>query len=272
MIPFNARLSQICAGKDSALCIGLDVDCTRLPAGVAPTHGGVVGFCRDIIDATQQYAAAYKPNIAFFESMGTWGFEALEEVRRHIPPDAIAVADAKRGDIDSTNVHYAAAVFDVLGFDAVTAHPYLGAETLEPFLNRPDRGVFVLCRTSNPGARDFQDLRNETGEQLYVTVARAVQSWNINDNCGLVTGATYPEELAHVRRVAPNLPLLIPGIGAQGGDLHASVRAAGTAAPMLINASRSILYASNDHDFAEAAASAAAKLHAEINQARLAVT
>ncbi|MYB76682.1 MAG: orotidine-5'-phosphate decarboxylase [Chloroflexi bacterium] len=267
---FNARLRQTCAERNSALCIGLDVDLHRLPTGIPATREGVVRFCREIVEATRQFAAAYKPNFAFFESMGTWGLEALEGIRGHIPPDVIAVADAKRGDIDSTNVHYAAAIFDVLGFDAVTAHPYLGAEALEPFLSRPDRGVFVLCRTSNPGARDFQDLRNETGERLYVTVAKAVQSWNVNDNCGLVTGATYPEELAEVRQVAPDLPLLIPGIGAQGGDLPATVQAAGTTAPMLINASRSILYASNGSDFAEAAAEAAAKLHTEINQARAA--
>ena len=265
---FNHRLEQVCAARNSALCIGLDVDLPRLPAEFSRDQAGVVAFCREIIDATHAYAAAYKPNLAFFESMGTWGPEALQTVRRHIPPDVIAIADAKRGDIDSTNVHYAAAVFDVLGFDAVTAHPYLGAEALEPFLSRPDRGVFVLCRTSNPGARDFQDLRAATGERLYVTVARAVQSWNVNDNCGLVTGATYPEDLARVRSVAPSLPLLIPGIGAQGGDLTATVQAAGPTAPMLINASRSILYASPKRDFAAAAAEAAAKLHAEINRAR----
>ncbi|MDE2840832.1 MAG: orotidine-5'-phosphate decarboxylase [Chloroflexota bacterium] len=264
---FNARLRQTCAKKNSALCIGLDVDLARLPTGIPATREGVVHFCREIIEATHQFAAAYKPNVAFFESMGMWGLEALEEVRGQIPADVVTIADAKRGDIDSTNVHYAVAVFDVLGFDAVTAHPYLGAESLEPFLSRPDRGVFVLCRTSNPGARDFQDLRNETGERLYITVAKAVQSWNVNDNCGLVTGATYPEELAEVRQVAPYLPLLIPGIGAQGGDLPATVQAAGTAAPMLINASRSILYASNENDFAEAAATAATKLHTDINQA-----
>jgi len=269
---FNARLRRTCAEKNSALCIGLDVDLSRLPTGIPATRKGVVRFCRELIEATHQCAAAYKPNLAFFESMGTWGLDALEEIRGHIPTDVIAIADAKRGDIDSTNVHYAAAVFDVLGFDAVTAHSYLGAEALEPFLSRPDRGVFVLCRTSNPGARDFQDLRNETGERLYVTVAKSVQSWNVNDNCGLVTGATYPEELAQVRQVAPSLPLLIPGIGAQGGDLKATVQAAGTRAPMLINASRSILYAGSERDFAEAAATAAAKLHADINQALATIT
>ena len=268
---FNARLRQICAAKNSALCIGLDVDLFRLPASIPATREGVVRFCREIIAATQQYAAAYKPNAAFFEGMGTWGLEALQAVRQHIPSDIIAIIDAKRGDIDTSNVHYAGAAFDVLGFDAITAHPYLGAEALEPFLSRPECGVFVLCRTSNPGARDFQDMRNEAGERLYVSVAKAVQSWNLNDNCGLVTGATYPEELAAVRQAAPDLPLLIPGIGAQGGDLTATVQAAGPAAPMLINASRSILYASRERDFAEAAAIAARNLHADINQARAAV-
>lgn len=265
---FNARLRQVCADRNSALCIGLDVDWSRMPAGLTPTRDGVVGFCREIIAATQQYAAAYKPNAAFFEGMGAWGMEALQAVRQLIPADIVTIIDAKRGDIDTSNVHYAGAAFDVLGFDAITAHPYLGAEALEPFLSRPECGVFVLCRTSNPGARDFQDLRNSAGKPLYLAVAEAVHSWNSNENCGLVTGATYPEELENVRKVAPDLPLLIPGIGAQGGDLQATVRAAGTAAPMLINASRSILYAGKERDFAEAAAMAAGKLHADINRAR----
>ena len=268
---FNARLSQVCGDKNSALCIGLDVDLSRLPAGLPPTQDGVVAFCRELIAATHQYAAAYKPNSAFFESMGAWGLAALAAVRQHIPPDVIAIDDAKRGDMDSTNVHYARAIFDVLGFDATTVHPYLGAEALEPFLSRAEHGVFVLCRTSNPGAPEFQDLRNLAGTPLYLAVAEAVQSWSEYDNCGLVTGATYPEELAQVRQVASDLPLLIPGIGAQGGDLEASVRAAGTTAPMLINASRSILYASGERDFAEAAAAAARNLHGEINRTRAAV-
>ena len=266
---FNARLDQVCAGKGSALCIGLDIDPARLPAGVPATRDGVVGFCRVIIDATHRYAAAYKPNAAFFEGMGAWGLEALAAVRGHIPRDTLAILDAKRGDVDSTNAHYARAAFDVLGFDAVTVHPYLGAEALEPFLSRADRGVFVLCRTSNPGAGEFQDMRTQAGEPLYLAVAAAARTWNGNGNCGLVTGATYPDELARVRQTAPSLPLLIPGIGAQGGDLQASVRAAGSTAPMLINASRSILYAGAERDFAAAAARAAAALHAEINQARL---
>ena len=269
---FNARLSQVCAGKDSALCIGLDVDCTRLPVGVSPTREGVVGFCRDIIDATHQFAAAYKPNIAFFESMGNWGLDALQAVRRYIPPDVIAILDAKRGDMDNTNVQYARAAFDILGFDAITVHPYLGAEALNPFLRRAENGVFVLCRTSNPGAGEFQDMRVESGDPLFLAVAKAAHTWNKNGNCGLVTGATYPNELEQVRSAAPDLPLLIPGIGAQGGDLAASVMAAGIGAPILINASRSILYASAERDYAEAAADAAAKLHAEIIQARAEVT
>lgn len=264
---FNDRLRQTCDQKKSSLCIGLDVDTSRLPAGLEANRDDIVCFCRGIIEATHQLAAAYKPNFAFFESMGTWGLQALEEIRGHIPPDLIAVADAKRGDIDSTNAHYAKAILDDLGFDALTVHPYLGAEALEPFLSRPQNGLFVLCRTSNPGAGEFQDMRTAGGDPLYLTVAKAVQSWNGNGNCGLVTGATYPEELAQVRQIAPDLPLLIPGIGAQGGDLAATVQAAGTDAPMLINASRSILYASSKSDFAEAAARAAQELHAEINQA-----
>ena len=188
-----------------------------------------------------------------------------------MPPDAITILDAKRGDMDNTNVQYARAAFDILGFDAITVHPYLGAEALDPFLCRAENGVFVLCRTSNPGAGEFQDMRIDSGDPLFLAVAKAAHTWNKNGNCGLVTGATYPNELEQVRSVAPDLPLLIPGIGAQGGDLPASVKAAGIGAPMLINASRSILYASAERDYAEAAAVAAAKLHAEIIQVRAAV-
>jgi orotidine-5'-phosphate decarboxylase len=265
---FNSRLNEACIQRASSVCVGLDVDLARLPDGIPATRDGVALFCREIIAATHEYAAAYKPNAAFFESMGNWGLDALLAVRQHIPPDTVAILDAKRGDVNSTNDHYARSAFDVLGFDAITAHPYLGAEALSPFLDRADKGVFVLCRTSNPGAGEFQDLRNDAGDPLFLTVARAAQGWNANDNCGLVTGATYPDELAKVRQAAPDLPLLIPGIGAQGGDLEASVQSAGSSAPMLINASRSILYASADADFAHAAAAAAAELQLGINAAR----
>ena len=163
----------------------------------------LVRFCREIIDATHRYAAAYKPNAAFFESMGTWGLDALLTVRQHIPPDAIAILDAKRGDMDNTNVQYARAAFDILGFDAITVHPYLGAEALDPFLCRAKNGVFVLCRTSNPGAGEFQDMRIDSGDPLFLAVAKATHTWNKNGNCGLVTGATYPNELEQVRSLAP---------------------------------------------------------------------
>ncbi len=261
---FTERLQKLLAKRRSLLCVGLDVDLTRLPAGISATPAGVRRFCAEIIAATAPYAVAYKVNFAFFESMGTWGWELLATVRAAVPHNMLALADAKRGDVAHTNAQYARAVFDVLGYDALTVHPYLGGEALLPFLERAEHGVFVLCRTSNPGAGELQDWRDQEERPLYQTVAQCVRRWNTRGNCGLVVGATYPTELAAVRQVAPELPLLLPGVGAQAGDLAAALAAAGASAPVLVAASRSILYASSGSDFAAAAAHAAAALHSEI--------
>lgn len=258
------------------LVVGLDTDPGRIPKSVAPQAAPaerVIEFNRAIVDATAEVACAYKPNAAFYEALGEDGFYALIEtigtIRERIPSAAV-ILDAKRADIGSTNVGYVTAAFDQLGADAITVHPYLGGEALAPFLERDDKLVFVLARTSNPGAGELQDLVVD-GVPLYRQVARAVaRDWNAAGNCGLVVGATYPEEMRAIREDVPAaMPILIPGVGAQGGDVAATVAAnveAGSDA-FLIAASRSIVYASPGEDFAEAARRAALELDAEIRAA-----
>lgn len=259
------------------LAVGLDPDLARLPESVAPgaTPAERVGkFNRAVVEATADLAAAYKPNAAFFEALGVDGFAALSETIaaiREAAPNAAVILDAKRADIGSTNAGYVRAAFDQLGADAVTVHPYLGGEALAPFLERGEKLIFVLARTSNPGAGELQDLEDRDGVPLYRHVARAVaREWNAAGNCGLVVGATYPEEMRAIRADVPaTMPILIPGVGAQGGDVAATVAAnleAGSNA-FLIAASRSIIYASSGEDFAEAARSAAQALDAEIRAA-----
>ncbi len=261
------------------VCIGLDPDWERLPAPVRTAAGpepsdearavAVLGFCTAIVDATADLACAFKPNAAFFERFGAPGVAALGAVMRHIRAVAPAVPviyDAKRGDIGSTNAGYVEDAFDRLGAHAITVHPYLGRESLAPVLARTDRGTIVLVRTSNPGGGEFQDLRID-GEPLYQIVARRVaQDWNAAGNCAVVVGATYPEELAAVRAIVGDMPILIPGIGAQGGDLRRTVAAGRDARGrgMIVSASRSILYASAGDDFASAARAETERLTREI--------
>ncbi len=267
-MPFTTQLQTTVRQNQSQLCIGLDPDIRRLPAGLSNDAKGVYTFCAAIIEATADLVCVFKPNIAFFEALGVAGIETLQRIMKS-PHTVPFLVDAKRGDIGSTAEAYAQAIFEVLGADAVTLSPYLGGDSLEPFLRYADRGCFVLCKTSNPGSADVQDL-DVGGEPLYMHIARhAVRHWNNNQNLGLVVGATHPAALAQVRSVCPGIPLLIPGIGVQGGDLEASVRAAadthGTG--MLINASRSILYASSGADYAEAARNEALRLRDAINRA-----
>jgi len=258
------------------LVVGLDTDPGRIPESVAPAAPAaerVVEFNRRVVQATADLACAYKPNAAFYEALGEDGFYALNETVatiRERAPGAAVILDAKRADIGSTNAGYAAAAFDRLDADAVTVHPYLGGEALAPFLARKEKLIFVLARTSNPGAGEFQDLVAD-GAPLYRHVARAVAGdWNATGNCGLVVGATYPEELRAIREdIPPTMPILIPGVGTQGGDVAAVVvanREAGSDA-YLIAASRSIIYASDGEDFAAAARAAAQSLDAEIRAA-----
>ena len=267
MSVFVDRIRQSCRSSRSLLCVGLDPDPDMMPVS------DVFEFNRGIVDATAGVASAYKPNLAFYEALGTAGMKALEDTIAHIrknAEDAIIIGDAKRGDIGPSARAYAKAMFDVWGFDAITVNAWGGADSVEPFLEDETRGVFVWCRGSNPGSTDFQDM--ETGPinkaiPLYQRMALACSEWNTLGNIGLVVGATAPEQLATVRELCPEMPLLVPGVGAQGGDLEAAVRAGvdteGRLA--LINSSRGIIYASRRRDFAAAAGRAAQNLRDSIN-------
>ena len=256
------------------LCVGLDPELDRLPAGIArgDVAAALLAFNAAIVDATSDLVCAYKPNAAFYEAHGAAGLEALIETIVLIherAPGVPVLLDAKRGDVDNTNRAYARAIFDACGADAVTVQPYLGQEALAPFIERADRGIFVLCRTSNRGAGELQDLL-VGGEPLHLRLARRVaEHWNARGNCGLVVGATRSVELASVRAVAPDLPILVPGVGAQGGDLEASVRAGADrhGQGLLVSASRSVLYASAGTDFAKAARREALRLRDGIRAA-----
>jgi orotidine-5'-phosphate decarboxylase len=242
----------------SALCVGLDVDPRKLPGGLAADRQGIEVFIRGIIDATADLVCAYKPNLGFFEAMGEDSFRLLRATRDAISRETIAIADGKRGDIGTTAERYAAALFEVLDFDAATVNPYQGGDSIEAYLTDPSRGALVLCKTSNPGSVDFQDLvcRDGTEERpLFEIVALRAAAWNARGNVGLVVGATFPAQLARVRALAPSLPILIPGVGTQGGDAAESVElgAAADGTLAIVSVSRQVLYASAGADWREAA-------------------
>jgi len=262
---FFSQLDEAVKKNNSLLCVGLDPDPALMPPGVS-----VLDFNKAIIDATAGLVCAYKPNLAFYEAEGAKGWEILKQTVEYIPKEMPVIADAKRGDIGNTARAYAKAIFDELGAGAVTVNPYLGFDAVEPFLNYRDKGVFILCRTSNAGAADFQSLKVASdGEELplYQVIARKSREWNKFGNIGLVVGATYPDELRLLRRAYPEMPFLIPGVGAQGGDLKLAVSYGKNAggAGIIINSSRQVLYASRGKDFAQAARAAAFKLRDEIN-------
>ena len=257
---FNQQLQSAWASQGSMLCVGFDPDPKRLPPSLQGNAEGIYEFCREIADATADLVCAFKPQFAYFASQRA---EAqLEKLIKHLKdkyPHIPVILDSKRGDIGSTADHYALEAFDRYGADAVTVNPYMGFDTIEPYLKHAGKGVIVLCRTSNPGGSDLQFLNvAPNGEPLYLHVAKlAAQQWNSPDQISLVVGATFPEEIAKVRAIVGDMPLLIPGIGAQGGDIDATVSAGKiTGKPgtgMIINSSRAILYASSGADFAEAA-------------------
>ena len=273
---FIGQLQSAWQRSGSLLCVGLDPEPTRLPDSLRGNAEPVFEFCRAIVDATADLVCCFKPQFAHFAAQRAEG--ALERLIAYIHENhegIPVILDAKRGDIGSTAQHYASEAFDRYGADAVTVNPYLGRDSAQPFLDRGDRGVVLLCRTSNPGARDLQDLvvadGRGGGEPLYQRVARLVAAeWNANRNCALVVGATYPREIAEVRAIAGGLPLLVPGIGAQGGDVGAVVRNGRTAdgTGLVISSSRAILYASGAADFADAARAAARAQRDEINRQR----
>lgn len=261
---FIDKLANAARKNKSLLCVGLDPDPNLMPDKV-----GIFEFNKAIIDATSDLVCAYKLNLAFYEAEDK-GLDALKHTTAYIPDDIPVIGDAKRGDIGNTAKAYAKAIFINLNFDATTVNPYLGFDSIEPFIQYSDKGIFILCRTSNAGAIDFQSLRCESEggyRPLFELVALKTKQWNTYGNIGLVVGATYPEELRLIRQSHPDIPLLIPGIGAQGGDIAAVVRygvdAQGEKA--IINSSRQIIYASQENDFAQAARRVASELRDQIN-------
>lgn len=271
MTTFRQKLESAWQRSGSLLCLGLDPDPSRMAIP------DVAAFNIAIIEATSDLVCAYKPNVAFYEAMGPErGYEALRKTLAAIPSHVIKLADAKRGDVEHTARAYVRAFYDDLGFDAITVSPYLGFDSVEPWIERDDHAAFILCRTSNPGAPDFQDLRVETegpARPLYEIVAERARSWDRYGNVGLVVGATYPSEMHDIRVLCPDTPFLVPGVGAQQGSLGDAVRAGIDArgCGMLISASRGVTYASKGADFAQAARREATRLREEINREREAI-
>lgn len=268
---FRNTLQHAVERNTSLLCVGLDPEIGKFPAALRSHPDAVFEFCRAIVDATASQVCAFKPQIAHFASLGAEA--ALQRLIAHIHahhPGVPVILDSKRGDIGSTAAHYANEAFDRYGADAATVNPYLGQDSAQPFLDRADRGVVILCRTSNPGSGEFQDLRID-GRPLYQHVAsRVASAWNVNGNCMLVVGATWPKELAQVRALTGDMPFLVPGIGAQGGDVEAVVRNGATpdGGGLVISSSRAILYAGSGADFADAAHAAAVAQRDAINRWR----
>lgn len=278
---FTQALLAAEARHRSMLCVGLDPEPAKFPGPWKGDASRIFEFCAAIVDATKDLVVAYKPQIAYFAAHRAE--DQLEHLCAHIravAPGVPVILDAKRGDIGATGEQYAREAFERFGADAVTLSPYMGADSIAPFTAYPDKGVILLCRTSNPGGDDLQNLRLEGGERLYERVARlAAGAWNRNGQVGLVVGATYPAEVARVRELAPTLPLLIPGVGAQGGDAVATVQAgwrgraqAGgtghdTTGPIIVNSSRAVLYASAGEDFAQAARQVAEATRQQLNAA-----
>jgi orotidine-5'-phosphate decarboxylase len=263
------KLKQSIADNNSLLCIGLDTDAAKLPHIVLGTVNPVLEFNRRIIEVTKDLVCAYKINLAFYESLGEQGWNTVHKTLDAIPDRVVTIGDAKRGDIGNSAERYARAMMDDFKFDATTVNAYMGKDCVDPFIARDDRGAFILALTSNPGSKDFQYLKAGT-KPLYMHVAAKAKKWNEKKNIGLVVGATHPADLKRVRRMVPDMPLLIPGVGAQGGDLRTVVRYGcdkrGSMA--IINASRSIIYASVKDDFADAARSEALRMREEINRYR----
>ncbi len=281
---FRAKLADATARHGSVLCVGLDPDPRLAPPELVGRDGWVERFCLGIIEATADLACAFKPNLAFFEALGLDGYHGLRKTLDGLPKDVVSIGDAKRGDIGSTAEAYARALFEVWGFDVATVSPLLGPDTLEPFLAYHDRGIFVLCKTSNPGSGTYQNLPvpvdategrapGSATVPLYELIARqmtGLDSAAASGQLGLVVGATYPQQLREIRAVAPDLPFLVPGIGAQQGDIRAAVEAGLDArgAGIVVNASRGINYASQGADWQQAARAAAVALRDRLEAAR----
>ncbi|MBI5451973.1 orotidine-5'-phosphate decarboxylase [Candidatus Gottesmanbacteria bacterium] len=286
---FIDKLNNLIEKNNSLVCVGLDSDVDKIPKHLASKSGNFqLEFNKSIIDATRDLVCAYKPNTAFYDQHGVGGLQTLQETIKYIKDnysDIPIILDAKRGDIGNTNLGYVGYAFNWLEADAITLHPYLGKEAMQPFLDRVDNGIVILCRTSNPGAGEFQDLLvipsdppaggvvegSHAAKPLYKIVAeKVVNDWNKNGNCLLVVGATYPEELAAIRKIAGDMTFLVPGVGAQGGDVEKTVKAGLNSQKkgLIISSSRGIIFASTNADFAGKARVETRKLRDEINKYR----
>ncbi len=268
---FNEKLTNCIHAHDSLVCVGLDIDKEKMPSFLfESSNTPYVDFTSAIIDETKDVACGYKLNLAFYESLGPKGFRVLEKTIQHVPKDAVLILDGKRNDIGNTAKKYATALFEKLHADAITVNPYLGYDGIKPFISYKEKCSFILCRTSNPSAADFQDLVSKN-QPLYMHVAKKIKTWNTHGNCGAVVGATYPEELRRIRTLlGDKIPLLIPGIGKQGGDVKKTVvfGTNKTGEMAVINSSRGIIYAGSNEDFAEQARVATEKLRNQINEFR----
>lgn len=252
--------------KNSYLCVGLDTDLTKIPKHLLKTADPVFEFNKQIIDATAEFAVAYKPNIAFYEALGPKGWESLQKTLEYIPKDCFTIADAKRGDIGNTSSLYAKAFFEQMNFDSITVAPYMGEDSVKPFLDFKDKWVILLIHTSNPGARDIQLLETRDGRFVYEEVIMASQRWTSADRMMYVVGATQADKVSGIRALAPDHFFLVPGIGAQGGDLEAVSKAGmNSQCGLLVNSARAIIYSSDREDFAEAAAREARKVKEEMS-------
>jgi orotidine-5'-phosphate decarboxylase len=255
---FTERLRSAQVAAESALCVGIDVAPAKLPEGIDRNAAGVERFIRGIIDATADLVSVYKPNLAFFEALGEDGPRLVRSTLAAIPSRVITIGDAKRGDMGNTAERYAAALFEYFGFDSITVNPYQGTDAIDPYIQDPARGAFMLCKTSNPGSTDFQDLLcQHEGEvrPLHEIVALKAVEWNTRGNVGLVVGATFPRDLGRIRELAPQLPILVPAVGAQGGDAQQAIEhgAAPDGTLAVVSVSRQVLYASAGSDWAQAA-------------------
>ena len=266
---FVDKLQKVQRKNKSLLCVGLDTDPAKLPGHLGKTKNAVLKFNEGIIEATSDLVCAYKLNLAFYEALGEKGWHILQETLALIPKTIVTIGDGKRGDIGNTAERYAQLLFRELHFDAATVSPYLGYDSIEPFIQSNEHCAFVLALTSNKGSNDFQRLIIH-GRPLYEKIVQAALKWNTKQNIGLVVGATHPAELKPVRDLAPSMPILIPGVGSQGGDLESAVRFGcdKNVSLAVINASRSVLYASSGKDFADAARAEAQQLRTQMHQFR----
>jgi orotidine-5'-phosphate decarboxylase len=259
------KLVQAIAAKQSYLCVGLDTDIEKLPAGLPKTTQGVIDFNKAIIDSTAPYCVSYKINTAFYESQGIKGWQAMEETLAHIPSTHFTIADAKRGDIGNTSAHYAKTFFEVMPFDAITVAPYMGKDSIEPFLAYTNKCTIVLGLTSNKGSQNFEQQKLQSGQFLYESVLEQVATWGTPDQIMFVVGATKAKEFDSIRKIIPAHFILVPGVGAQGGSLEEVTKyGKNKEVGLLINASRAIIFASNENDFAEKAAMVAKEYAAEM--------